>query len=259
MVSPLLGLPPARENDHKIPLQPGVAPVAKRPYRYSAAQKDVIKKMVDELLKAGLIQPSSGPYSSPVLLVHKKDGGWRFCVDYRELNKKTIPDCYPIPVIQELLDELHGVDWFTRLDLKSGYQQIRMVAEDIEKTGFRTHSGHYEFLVMPFGLRNAPSTFQAIMNDLFQPILRKFVLVFFDDILIYSNDKETHLEHLHEVLALLVKGPFVVNPKKCYWMQRSIEYLGHVVAKDGVRMDPSKVVAVLQWPTPKSVKGVRGF
>lgn len=259
VTSSLEGLPSRRENDHRIPLQPGAAPVSVKPYRYSTLQKDEIEKMVEEMLNAGLIQHSSGPYASPVLLVHKKDGSWRFCVDYRELNKRTVPDNYPIPVIQELLDELHGASWFTRLDLRSGYHQIRMAEEDIAKIGFRTHSGHYEFIVMPFGLRNAPSTFQTIMNDLFRPLLRRFVLVFFDDILIYSIDRPTHLDHLRTVLELLLKGSFVVNPKKCSWAQQSIEYLGHIVARDGVQIYPTKVIAVLQWPVPKSIKAVRGF
>jgi len=252
-------LPPFRQHIHSIPLIPNSRPPNIRPYRYPYFQKSEIENQVSELLQKGFIRSSTSPFASPVLLVKKKDNTWRMCIDYRGLNQITIPDKYPIPNIDELLDELHGATIFSKIDLRSGYHQIRVDPADIYKTAFRTHSGHYEFTVMPFGLTNAPSTFQCAMNDLFRPHLRKFILVFFDDILVYSQTFEQHISHLELALQLLRDNCYYAKTSKCSLGQVHISFLGHMISEKGVGVDRDKVQSVLEWPVPINVKKLRGF
>eukprot|EP00253_Pinus_taeda_P025407 PITA_25407 len=233
------GLPPLRgEHDHSITLVPGAQPPNVRPYRYLFTQKNEIEKIIKELLEAGVIRPSISPYSSPVVMVLKKDGEWRMCPNFRALNKLTVKDKFPIPVDDDLLDELNGAQFFTKLDLRLGYHQIGMKEVDIVKTAFRTHEGHYEFPVMPFGLCNAPCTFQSLMNHILKPYLRKFVLVFFDDILIYSCTWAAHLHYVDLLLQLLRKHKLFVKMSKCLFVMVEVEYLGHIVGREGVKVDP---------------------
>jgi len=253
------GLPPQRAADHKIQLVPEAQPVRIRPYHYSPIQKNEIEAQVQQMLKSGVVRPSTSEFASPVLLVRKKDGTWRFCVDYHHLNAITMKHKHPMPVVDELLDEINGAQWFTKLDFSAGYHQIRMATGDEYKTAFKTHQGLYEFLVMPFGLTNAPATFQSLMNLIFASLLRRGVLVFMDDILIYSRTLEEHVRLLQQVFQILDNHQFLNKRSKCLFAQSFVEYLGHVISAAGVATDPTKVDAVLRWPQPETVKQLRGF
>jgi hypothetical protein len=222
-------LPPRRHN-HRIHLLPDTALVAVRSYSYPQLVKDELEHQCKEMLQQGIIRPSASTFSSLVLLVKKHDDSWRFCADYCALNAKTVHDMFPIPVVDELLDELRGARFFTKLDLRSGYHQVRMDADDIDKTTFMTHHDHFEFLVMPFGLTNAPTTFQALMNDVLQDFIRVFILVFFDDILIFSPSWTSHLQHLWAILQCLRDHSLAVKRSKCSFGETLVTYLGHVIS-----------------------------
>jgi len=207
------------------------------------------------MLDQGIIQKSTSAFASPVLLVKKKDQTWRFCVDYRQLNAITVKGKYPVPIIEELLDELNGAAYFTTLDLQASFHQIRMKPGEEFKTSFQTHFGRFEFRVMSFGLTGAPGTFKDAMNTTLHPCLRKFVLFFFDDILVYSATIEENLEHLRFVFELQWK----LKLSKCSFAQTEINYLSHVIIVAGVGTDPSKLDAIARWPTPASIKELRSF
>lgn len=253
------GLPPARAGDHTINLVPGSNPPASKIYPLSGAQLAELRAQLQELLERGFIRPSTSPFGAPILFVPKKDGGWRLCIDYRALNKITIRNQHPLPRIDEMFEQLHGSAFFTKLDLASGYHQIRMSQDSIEKTAFKTKYGHYEFTVMPFGLTNAPATFQCVMNSILSPYLDRFVLVYLDDILIYSKTYEEHLEHLRTILQVLRDNKFYCKRSKCLFAATEVEYLGHLLTPHGVQVDPKKVEAIINWPTPTNVTQLRSF
>ena len=225
----------------------------------STTELDELKKQLDELLAAGFIQPSKSPFGAPVLFVKKKDGTMRMCVDYRDLNRITVKNRYPLPRIDELFDRLKGASWFSKIDLRSGYHQVRIHPDDVHKTAFRTRYGHYEFLVLPFGLTNAPATFMHLMQSIFGTQLDSFVIVFLDDILIFSKNKQDHYRHVRTVLQLLRENKLYGKMSKCEFFKRKISFLGHVVSADGLSMEEDKVKAIREWPTPTTVTAVRSF
>jgi hypothetical protein len=218
-----------------------------------------MEEQIKKLLEAAIIQPSQSPYASPAILVRKRDGTWRLCIDFRKLNLNTTKNKFPIPIIEDHLDELHGAKYFSKLVLGVGYHQIRMHKQDIHKTAFRTFFGHFEYLVMPFGHTNAPATFQALMNKVFAPLMRKIMLVFFDDILIFSKTLEEHAQHLQTVLQVLRDNKLYAKFSKCVFATQQVEYLGHVIFEQGVATNPQKIAAVKDLLVPKTITQLRGF
>src|SRR5262249_51971146 len=209
-----------------------------------------LKVQLQDLLDKGFIRPNSSPWGAPVLFVKKKDGSLRLCIDYRQLNRVTVKNKYPLPRIDDLFDQLYGVSHFSKIDLRSGYHQLKIRQDDVPKTAFRTRYGHYEFLVLPFGLRNAPAAFMDLMNCVFRPYLDKFVVVFIDDILVYSKSQKEHEEHLAIVLQVLRENQLYAKLSKCeFWLDK-VCFLGHVISKEGIQVDPQKVEAVSNWPRP---------
>jgi hypothetical protein len=255
----LLGMPPERAIEFKIELQPGTTPISKAPYKMSREELAELKIQLKDLLDKGFIHPSSSPWGCPALFVSKKDKGLRLCVDYRQLNAVTIKNKYPLPRIDILFDQLAGARVFSKIDLHSGYHQIKICDEDIPKTAFSTRYGLYEYLVMSFGLTNAPAHFMYLMNFVFMPELDKFVMVFIDDILVYSKSTEDHEEHLRVMLQRLGDQQLYAKFSKCEFWINEVPFLGHVISSEGIVVDPSKVRDVLDWEPPKFVHQVRSF
>ena len=253
------GLPPDRGDAMKIETEPNADPPFKPVIRLSIAELDELRKQLDDLLAKKFIKPSTSPYGAPVLFVRKKDGTLRMCVDYRGLNRITRKNRHPLPRIDELIDRLRGARYFTKLDLLSGYHQQRIYEPHTHKTAFRCRYGHFEFNVVPFGLTNAPASFSNMMLRVLDPVLDKWVVVYLDDILIYSKTRAEHLKHVRSVLALLRQHGLYAKLSKCSFMQEQTEFLGHVISKDGISTSAGLVKAIREWPRPTCIKHVQQF
>jgi hypothetical protein len=255
----LPGMPPEQKVEFAIELLPGTAPIFKRAYRISGPELVELKKQIDELSEKGYIRPSTSPWAAPVLFVEKKDGTKRMCIDYRALNEVTIKNKYPLPRIEDMFDQLRGASVFSKIDLRSGYHQLRIRSSDIPKTAFITKYGLYEFTVMSFGLTNAPAFFMNLMNSVFMDYLDKFVVVFIDDILIYSRSEEEHADHLRMVLLRLQEHQLYAKLSKCEFWISEVLFLGHIINKEGLVVDPKKVTYILNWKALTDARGIKSF
>nr|GEV10096.1 putative reverse transcriptase domain-containing protein [Tanacetum cinerariifolium] len=229
------------------------------PYRLAPSELEELSRQLKELQDKGFIRPSSSPWGAPVLFIKKKDGSFRIFIDYKELNKLTVKNRYSLPRIDDLFNQLQGSQFFSKIELRSGYHQLRVHEDDIPNTVFRTRYGDFKFTVMPFGLTNAPAVFMNLMNRVCKPYLDKFVIVFIDDILIYSKTREDHVEHLRLVLELLKREKLYAKFSKCEFWLREVHFLGHVISGNGIHVDPSKIEAVKNWKAPRTPSEVRSF
>ena len=252
-------LPSDRVIEFVIELILGTEPISIPPYRMVPAELKELKAQLEELLSKDFIRPSTSPWGAPVLFLKKKDGSLRLCIDYKQLNRATIRNQYPLPRIDELFDQLHGSRVYSKIDLRSSYHRFRVQENDVSKTAFRTRYGHYKFLVMPFRLTNALAAFMDLMNRVFSPYLNKFVIVFIDDILVYSGSLEEHTEHLRTILSILRECQLYAKFSKCrFWLDK-VSFLGHVILVEGIIVDPQKIEAIVNWKPPTNVYEVRIF
>jgi transposase InsO family protein len=257
--APLTELPVPRPGfDHAIPTGDAL-PIAKKAYKMSPLELRALREQLDELLELGYIQPSTSPWAAPVLFVKKKDGSLRLCVDYRGLNAVTTKNKYPLPLLDEFFDRFQGAKYFSKLDLQQGYHQLRIADADIPKTAFSTRYGHFEYRVMSFGLTNAPASFQGLMNHIFQEHLDKCVVVYLDDILVFSKSFEEHIQHVRHTLELLRQHQLHAKRSKCEFGTSAIAFVGHIISSDGIQVDPAKTSALKNWPRPKNVQQLRSF
>jgi hypothetical protein len=255
----LPSMPPDRDIEFIIELLPGTPPISKRPYRMPVNELMELKKQIAELQSKGFIRPCSSPWRAPVLFMEKKDGTQQMCVDYRSLNEVTIKNKYLLPRIEDLFDRMKGASVFSKIDLRSGYHQLKIWESDIPKTAFRTKYGLYEYTVMSFGLTNAPAYFMYLINKVFMEYLDKFVVVFMDDILIFSKMKEEHEKHLRMVLEMLRSNQLYAKFSKCeFWLTKDA-FLEHVISAGGISVDPSKVEDVLNWMPPTNALEIWSF
>ncbi|GJU70554.1 putative reverse transcriptase domain-containing protein [Tanacetum coccineum] len=255
----LPGLPPPRHVEFQIDLVLGAAPVARASHRLAPSDMQELSAQLQELPDRGFIRPSSSPWGAPILFIKKKDGSFRMCINYRELNKLTMKNRHPLPRIDDLFDQLQGSIIYSKIDLRSGYHQLRFREEDIPKTEFRTRYGYYEFQVMPFGLTNAPAVFMDLMNRVYKLYLDRFVIVFIDDILIYSKSKKEHEEHLKLILRLLKKEELYAKFSKCDFWLLKVQFFGYVIDSEGIHVDPAKIESIKDWASPKTPTEIRQF